>query len=57
MDGKVYMDSHMASNESCFMVTWTISNDHLFGDMPNTKAEDHDTPNAQNRWITLFYHL
>ena len=21
---KVYMDSYMASNESCFMVTWTI---------------------------------
>ena len=26
---KVYMDSYMASNESCFMVTWTIFKDHL----------------------------
>ena len=26
---KVYMDSYMASNESCFMVTWTIFNNHL----------------------------
>ena len=26
---KVYMDSYMASNGSCFMVTWTIFNNHL----------------------------
>ena len=26
---KVYMDSYMASNGSCFMVTWTISKNHL----------------------------
>jgi hypothetical protein len=26
---KVYMDSYMASNGSCFMVTWTILNNHL----------------------------
>ena len=24
MDGRVYMDPYMASNGSCFMVTWTI---------------------------------
>jgi hypothetical protein len=27
---KVYMDSYMASNRSCFMVTWTISKNHLW---------------------------
>jgi len=26
---QVYMDSYMASNGSCFMVTWTISKNHL----------------------------
>ena len=27
---KVYMDSYMASNGSCFMVTWIIFKNHLF---------------------------
>ena len=26
---KVYMDSYMASNGSCFMVTWTLFKNHL----------------------------
>ena len=26
---KVYMDSYMASNGPCFVVTWTISKNHL----------------------------
>ena len=26
---KVYMDSYMASNGSCFMITWTIFKNHL----------------------------
>jgi hypothetical protein len=26
---KVYMDFYMASNGSCFMVMWIISNNHL----------------------------
>ena len=26
---KVYMDFYMASNGSCFMVTWTIFKNHL----------------------------
>ena len=25
---KVHMDSYMASNKSCFMVTWTIFKNH-----------------------------
>jgi hypothetical protein len=27
---KVYMDSDMASNGSCFMVTWIVFKKHLF---------------------------
>ena len=26
---EVYMDSYMASNGACFMVTWTILKNHL----------------------------
>jgi hypothetical protein len=26
---KVYMDSYMASNGSCFMVTWTVFKNYL----------------------------
>ena len=29
MDVKVYMDSYMASNGSCFTVTWTTFKNHL----------------------------
>jgi hypothetical protein len=28
-ESQVYMDSYMASNGSCFMVTWTIFKNHL----------------------------
>jgi len=30
---KVYMDSYVASNGSCFMVTWTISKNHFLETM------------------------
>ena len=35
---KIYMDSYMASNGSCFVVTWTIFKNHLLG-RPNTNRE------------------
>ena len=38
---KVYMGSSMASNGSCFMVTWTILQKPLLGGRPNTKPGDH----------------
>ena len=47
---KVYMDSYVASNGSCFMVTWTIPKNHFL------EVGDHDTLNAHNRWFILFYH-
>ena len=52
----IYMDSYMTSNESCFMVTWTIFNNHLLEASPNTKPGDHGTPKAHNCWFILFYH-
>ena len=53
---RVYMDSHMASNASCFMVTWTTFKTHL-GGRPNTKPKNHGTPNARNRWFILLFHV
>ena len=43
---KVYMDSYMALNGSCYMVTWTIFKNHLLEGRPNTKLGDHGTPNS-----------
>ena len=56
---KVHMDSYMASNSSCFMVTWTIIiyQQAPLGARPNTKPRDHDTPDAHHRWFMLFYHV
>jgi hypothetical protein len=51
------MDSYMASNGSCFMVTWIIFQKPPFGGRPNTKVGDLGTPNARNRWFILFYHV
>ena len=49
---------HMASNGSCFMVTWTIFKNRLLEvSRPNTKQGDHGTLNAHNRWFILFYHV
>ena len=53
---KVYMDSYMASNGSCFKVTWIILKKPPFGGRPNTKPGDHGTPNAHNHWFIQFYH-
>jgi hypothetical protein len=54
---KVYMDSYMASNGSCFMVTWIIFKQPPLRGKPNTKPEDHGTLNAHNHWSSLFYHV
>ena len=44
---KVYMNSYMASNGSCFMVTWVIFKEHLL-EVGLTKLGDHGTLNAHN---------
>jgi hypothetical protein len=54
---RVYMDSYMASNGSCFMVTWIILKNHLFGGRSNTQPGDHGTTNTQHCWFILFYHM
>ena len=55
---KVYMDSYVASNGSCSMVTWTIFKPPLGGRF-NTKPGDHGTPNAHKPLIyfILCYHV
>ena len=53
---KVHVDSYMASNGSCFMVTWTIQKSPL-GGRSNTKLGDHGTLNTHHRCFILFYHV
>ena len=52
---KVYKDSFMASNGSCFVVTWTIFKKPPLGGRPNTRSGDHGTMNAHNHWFIIFY--
>ena len=52
---KVYMDSYMALNGSCFVATWTIFQNPLLGGRPNTKPGDRGTSNAHN--LGLFYFI
>ena len=54
---KVYMDSYMASNGSCFMVTWGSFQKPPLGGRPNSKLGDHGTPNTHNLWFILLYHV
>ena len=54
----VFMDSYMASNGSCFLVTWIVLQKTPLGSRPNTKPlGDHGTSNARNRWLILFHHV
>ena len=52
---KVYMDSHMALNGSCFMVTWTIFKNHSLevGSTPNRET----TVLRMLTTIDLFYFI
>ena len=45
MDVKVHMDSYMASNGPCFMVTWTILKNHL---LEVSLMQDQETMALQN---------
>ena len=54
---KVYKDFYMASNGSCFMITWIIFKKSLFEGKLNTKPGDHGILNAHNYWFILFYHV
>jgi hypothetical protein len=54
---KVYMDSYMASNGSCFMVNLDYFQKPPLGGRSNTKPEDHSTPNTHNHCFILVYHV
>ena len=44
----------MASNGSCFVVTWIVFDNHLLGARSNTKPGDRGIPNVHSRWFILF---
>ena len=46
---KVYMNSHMASNGSCFHAHLDYFQKPSLGGRSNTKPGDHDTLNGHNR--------
>ena len=46
---KVYMDSYMASNGSCLVVTWIIFKNHFLEVGLTYVPSDHGTLNAHNR--------
>ena len=54
---KVYMDSYMASNGSCFMVTWIIFKNRLLEVGLTQNQETHGTLNAHYCCFILFYHV
>jgi hypothetical protein len=55
---KVYMNSYMRSNGSCFMVHLdSFQKPCLFKRRPNTKSGDHGTLKAHNCWFIIFYHV
>jgi hypothetical protein len=54
---KVYMDSYMALNGPCFMVTWTIFQKSPLGGGSDTKHGDEGNLNAHNHWFILFLHV
>ena len=49
---KVYTNSYMTSNGSCFMATWTIFTKSPLGGRPNIKLGDHNTSEQSQ---PLFY--
>ena len=48
---------HMASNGTCYMVTWTILKKPPLRGRPKIKPGDHDTLHAHNHSFILFYHV
>ena len=54
---KVYMDSYMALDGSCFDGHLNYFQKPTLGGRSNTKLGDHGTLNAHNRWFILSYHV
>ena len=53
---KVHMDSYMAADGSCLMVTWSIFKNNLLEVVFFLNPGDHSTLNVHNRRFILFYH-
>ena len=52
---KVYMDSYVASNGSCLMVTWTIFKNHL---LEVSLTQNRETMALQTlKTVDLFYFI
>ena len=51
------VDSYMASNGSCFMVTWIVFNNRLLEVGLTQQSGDRGTLNAHNRWFVVCYHV
>jgi hypothetical protein len=54
---KVYMNSYMISNGSCFHGHLNYFQKPPLGGRPNTKPRDRRNPPAHNRWFILSYHV
>ena len=55
---RVYMDSYMATNGSCFMVTWITFKNHLLKvGLTQNRETIYGSPDAHNRWFILCYHV
>jgi hypothetical protein len=54
---KVYMDSYMASNGSCFKVTWIIFKNHLLEVGLTQNRETISLPKPHNCWFIIFHHV
>ena len=54
---KVYMDSYVASNGSCFMVTWTILKNHLLEAVGLTQNHQETMAFRTLTTVDLFYFI
>ena len=54
---KVYMDSYMTSNGSCFMVTWIILKNDLLEVRLTQIRKTIALRITHNRWRIIFYHV
>ena len=49
-----WLPTYMASNGSCFMITWILFNKPPLGGKPNTKLGNHGTLNTCNPLVYFF---
>ena len=57
MDVKSTRIPYMASDGSCFMITWIVFKSHFLEVKPNMKPGHRSNPKAHNRLLILFYHV